>query len=45
MVIGIITLLLIHSTISFIEENNDGDAIYAFMVCLVPKAKIFDQGL
>ena len=45
MVIGIITLLLNHSTISFIEENNDGNAIYALMVCLAPKAKIFYQGL
>ena len=43
--IGIITLLVINSTISFIEENNAGNAAAALMAHLAPKAKVFDQGL
>lgn len=37
---GIITLLLINSTISFIEENNAGNAAAALMARLAPKAKV-----
>lgn len=43
--VGIITLLFINSTISFIEENNAGNAAAALMARLAPKAKVFDQGL
>ncbi|KAI3690790.1 hypothetical protein L2E82_48998 [Cichorium intybus] len=38
--VGIITLLVINSTISFIEENNVGYAAAALMACLAPKAKV-----
>ncbi|EEF30923.1 H(\+)-transporting atpase plant/fungi plasma membrane type, putative [Ricinus communis] len=37
--IGILTLLIINSTISFIEENNAGNAAAALMARLAPKAK------
>ncbi|KAL2935904.1 Plasma membrane ATPase 2, partial [Bienertia sinuspersici] len=37
--LGIITLLVINSTISFIEENNAGNAAAALMARLAPKAK------
>lgn len=37
---GIITLLVINSTISFIEENNAGNAAAALMARLAPKAKV-----
>ncbi|GAY46406.1 hypothetical protein CUMW_096800 [Citrus unshiu] len=37
--VGIITLLLINSTISFIEENNAGNAAAALMASLAPKSK------
>ncbi|KVH98880.1 Cation-transporting P-type ATPase [Cynara cardunculus var. scolymus] len=37
--VGIITLLIINSTISFIEENNAGNAAAALMARLAPKAK------
>ncbi|KAH1257786.1 ATPase 11, plasma membrane-type [Glycine soja] len=36
---GIVLLLLINSTISFIEENNAGNAAAALMARLAPKAK------
>lgn len=39
--VGIITLLVINSTISFIEENNAGNAAAALMARLAPKAKVF----
>ena len=39
---GIITLLIINSTISFIEENNAGNAAAALMARLAPKAKVVD---
>ncbi|GLU01966.1 hypothetical protein SLE2022_192410 [Rubroshorea leprosula] len=42
--IGIITLLLINSTISFIEENNAGNAAAALMARLAPKAKVLRDG-
>ncbi|KAJ4828400.1 ATPase 11, plasma membrane-type [Turnera subulata] len=37
--VGIITLLIINSTISFIEENNAGNAAAALMARLAPQAK------
>lgn len=37
---GIIFLLLINSTISFIEENNAGSAAAALMARLALKAKV-----
>lgn len=40
--VGIITLLLINSTISFIEENNAGNAAAALMARLAPKAKVLN---
>ncbi|KAG8062145.1 hypothetical protein GUJ93_ZPchr0003g17775 [Zizania palustris] len=39
--VGIITLLIINSTISFIEENNAGNAAAALMARLAPKAKVY----
>lgn len=39
--VGIITLLVINSTISFIEENNAGNAAAALMARLAPKAKVY----
>ncbi|EOY03353.1 H(+)-ATPase 4 isoform 1 [Theobroma cacao] len=42
--VGIITLLFINSTISFIEENNAGNAAAALMARLAPKAKVFRDG-
>ena len=38
--VGIIALLLINSTISFIEENNAGNAAAALMASLAPQAKV-----
>ena len=38
--VGIIALLFINSTISFIEENNAGNAAAALMARLAPKAKV-----
>uniref|UniRef100_I1N620 Plasma membrane ATPase n=1 Tax=Glycine max TaxID=3847 RepID=I1N620_SOYBN len=42
--VGIITLLIINSTISFIEENNAGNAAAALMARLAPKAKFLRDG-
>ncbi|CBI35033.3 hypothetical protein VitviT2T_022568 [Vitis vinifera] len=42
--VGIITLLFINSTISFIEENNAGNAAAALMARLAPKAKVLRDG-
>ncbi|KAJ8447273.1 hypothetical protein Cgig2_013050 [Carnegiea gigantea] len=42
--IGIIVLLLINSTISFIEENNASNAAAALMARLAPKAKVLRNG-
>ena len=39
-VIGIITLLLTNSTITFIEENNGGNVAASLMAHLAPKAKV-----
>lgn len=38
--VGIICLLFINSTISFIEENNAGNAAAALMAGLAPKTKV-----
>lgn len=38
--VGIMVLLLINSTISFIEENNAGNAAAALMAGLAPKTKV-----
>lgn len=38
--VGIVVLLLINSTISFVEENNAGNAAAALMARLAPKAKV-----
>ncbi|KAI8551372.1 hypothetical protein RHMOL_Rhmol06G0180800 [Rhododendron molle] len=40
--IGIVCLLLINSTISFIEENNAGNAAASLMSRLAPKTKILN---
>ncbi|XP_024972561.1 ATPase 9, plasma membrane-type isoform X2 [Cynara cardunculus var. scolymus] len=42
--VGIVTLLLINSTISFIEENNAGNAAAALMAGLAPKTKVLRDG-
>ncbi|KAJ4712684.1 Plasma membrane ATPase [Melia azedarach] len=42
--IGILALLIINSTISFIEENNAGNAAAALMARLAPKAKVLREG-
>ncbi|PIN20692.1 Plasma membrane H+-transporting ATPase [Handroanthus impetiginosus] len=41
---GIIILLIVNSTISFIEENNAGNAAAALMARLAPKAKVQRDG-
>lgn len=38
--VGIVVLLIINSTISFIEENNAGNAAAALMAGLAPKTKV-----
>ncbi|XP_020578460.1 plasma membrane ATPase-like [Phalaenopsis equestris] len=42
--IGIVVLLVINSTISFIEENNAGNAAAALMAQLAPKTKVLRDG-
>ncbi|CAH1423028.1 unnamed protein product [Lactuca virosa] len=42
--VGITTLLIINSTISFIEENNAGNAAAALMAGLAPKTKLLRDG-
>ncbi|KAG8388244.1 hypothetical protein BUALT_Bualt02G0105600 [Buddleja alternifolia] len=42
--VGIIALLIINSTISFIEENNAGNAAAALMAGLAPKTKVLRDG-
>ncbi|GMY23070.1 plasma membrane H+-ATPase [Fagus crenata] len=42
--VGIVILLVINSTISFIEENNAGNAAAALMAWLAPKAKVLRDG-
>lgn len=41
--IGIMCLLVINSTISFIEENNASNAAAALMANLAPKTKVKTQ--
>lgn len=38
--VGIVALLIVNSTISFMEENNAGNAAAALMARLAPKAKV-----
>uniref|UniRef100_A0A453JAZ6 Uncharacterized protein n=1 Tax=Aegilops tauschii subsp. strangulata TaxID=200361 RepID=A0A453JAZ6_AEGTS len=38
--VGIVILLVVNSTISFVEENNAGNAAAALMARLAPKAKV-----
>ncbi|MCL7023621.1 hypothetical protein MKW94_025444, partial [Papaver nudicaule] len=42
--VGIVCLLVINSTISFIEENNAGNAAAALMARLAPKSKVLRDG-
>ncbi|KAL9247232.1 hypothetical protein vseg_020685 [Gypsophila vaccaria] len=42
--VGIICLLIINSTISFLEENNAGNAAAALMARLAPKTKVLRDG-
>ncbi|RWR75488.1 ATPase 9, plasma membrane-type [Cinnamomum micranthum f. kanehirae] len=42
--IGIVVLLIINSTISFIEENSAGNAAAALMAGLAPKTKVLRDG-
>ncbi|CAN6451255.1 unnamed protein product [Victoria cruziana] len=42
--VGIICLLFINSTISFIEENNAGNAAAALMARLAPKTRVLRDG-
>ncbi|KAL9226917.1 hypothetical protein vseg_002674 [Gypsophila vaccaria] len=42
--VGIMVLLVINSTISFIEENNAGNAAAALMANLAPKTKVLRDG-
>ncbi|WCJ29849.1 Plasma membrane ATPase [Euphorbia peplus] len=42
--LGITVLLIINSTISFIEENNAGNAAAALMAGLAPKSKVLRDG-
>ncbi|KAF8393076.1 hypothetical protein HHK36_021317 [Tetracentron sinense] len=42
--VGIMVLLIINSTISFIEENNAGNAAAALMAGLAPKTKVLRSG-
>ncbi|CAM8961534.1 unnamed protein product [Rhodiola kirilowii] len=42
--VGITVLLVVNSTISFIEENNAGNAAAALMAGLAPKTKVLRDG-
>lgn len=42
--VGIVCLLIINSTISFIEENNAGNAAAALMAHLAPKTRVLRDG-
>ncbi|XP_018628254.3 plasma membrane ATPase 4-like [Nicotiana tabacum] len=42
--LGIAVLLVINSTVSFIEENNAGNAAAALMAGLAPKTKVLRDG-
>lgn len=41
--VGIMSLLIINSTISFIEENSAGNAAAALMAGLAPKTKVLNN--
>ncbi|GAB4844289.1 plasma membrane H+-ATPase [Ancistrocladus abbreviatus] len=43
--VGIMILLIINSTISFIEENNASNAAAALMARLAPQAKVLRDGI
>ncbi|KAG8093806.1 hypothetical protein GUJ93_ZPchr0012g19807 [Zizania palustris] len=43
--VGIVSLLIINSTISYIEEVNAGDAAAALMAGLAPKTKLLRDGM
>ncbi len=43
--LGILVLLLVNSTISFLEENNAGNAAAALMAHLAPKTKVCQRML
>lgn len=43
--VGIVCLLVINSTISFIEENNAGNAAAALMAGLAPKTKVLQASV
>ena len=42
--VGIVLLLLVNSTIGFVEERNAGNAVKALMDSLAPKAKVKRNG-
>lgn len=42
--VGIFALLLINSTVSYVEESNAGEAAAALMQALAPKAKVLRDG-
>ncbi|KAL8467773.1 hypothetical protein ACS0TY_031131 [Phlomoides rotata] len=42
--VGIVCLLVINSSISFVEENNAGNAAAALMAGLAPKTKVLRDG-
>ncbi|KAJ9551302.1 hypothetical protein OSB04_015347 [Centaurea solstitialis] len=42
--VGIVALLIINATVSFIEENNAGNAAAALMAGLAPKCKVLRDG-
>lgn len=42
--VGIVLLLLINSTIGFVEERNAGNAVKALMDSLAPKARVKRDG-
>jgi H+-transporting ATPase len=42
--VGVVVLLVINSTISFIEENSAGNAAQALMANLAPKTKVLRDG-
>ncbi|KAJ1267892.1 hypothetical protein BS78_07G093800 [Paspalum vaginatum] len=42
--VGIVVLLLVNSTISYVEESNAGSAAQALMANLAPRAKVLRDG-
>lgn len=43
--VGIMLLLLVNSTIGFVEERNAGNAVKALMESLAPKARVKRGGV